>query len=437
MPSGIADEHALQALGGESFCDDKADLVHRIRHNSVNLDSSFIAPLKKSTPRSKIIACINEYTQRLEPPKTQKAPKSRRFPEKCFFTLLSTMGYVKIKSLECRAEYSYFVIKCQDSPDFLTTMSPPNQKDHLLVILAAFFYGLITVSGKYFADSRLFSLRNLFTYFFYAGSLDSILVFKQEFRIGAEQFRFFIVFGLIGALLQLSQFAGIVLGVPVAIVALLLYTQPVWTTALGKWLLGERITRAKILSATLALLGILFLVNPAFLDLRLDSLGIFAALLAGLFLSLWVIWGRKSAIRNQHFVTTTFGYSFFSSCWLLVLYVAASPFTKGVSFARLDFGIYMDAWPAVLGFTIFASLTPACLAFAGMKKVDASTAGVLLLLEPVSAALFAYLLFGQPLTSNIWLGGILILTANFVLLRSASTPGIAVHAPPSNNPAIQ
>jgi len=72
---------------------------------------------------------------------------------------------------------------------------------------------------------------------------------------------------------------------------------------------------------------------------------------------------------------------------------------------------------AVGGFTIFAGVLPNLLAFAGMRKVDASTTGVLLLFEPISAAVLAFIFFNQPLTSNIWLGGGLILFSNYILLR--------------------
>ncbi|MCG8603424.1 EamA family transporter [bacterium] len=300
-------------------------------------------------------------------------------------------------------------------------MSTTNQLINCGAIsLAAFFYGLITVSGQYFAD-RGFSLYEISLLLIFAPLVLLPSIFwKREFRISRPQLPFFIHFGFVGAMLQLTQFAGIVLGVPVAIVALLLYTQPIWTTFLGKWLLQEKITKAKILAGTLALLGMIALVNPFDSRLHLNLAGVVAALMAGLFLSLWVILGRKSGLREQHFVTTTFGYSLFSSCWLIVLYPVVSLFLKDPTFVYLSFGKYVEYWWAVLFFSVFVNITPHFLAFFGMKRVDASTAGILLLFEPVSAALVAYLLFGQSLTTNIWIGGFLILSGNFLLVRETA-----------------
>ena len=277
------------------------------------------------------------------------------------------------------------------------------------------------MGGQYFHNVG-FSLYEISCLiFFLAISLIPFLIFKKEYRVPREQITFFIIFGFIGAGLQISQFAGIVLGVPVAIVALLLYSQPIWTTVFGRLFLKEAITSRKILALLFALTGILVLVNPFGIQNKFSAAGLLAALGAGVFFSLWVIWGRKSGLKNQHFLTTAFGYSFFTSLWLLLLYPLAAFLWDEPEFVRLDPGVYLEFWWAVAGFTIFAGLMPNFLAFAGLRRVDASTTGVLLLFEPISAAILAFVFFSQPLTSNIWLGGGFILFSNYVLLRKTGS----------------
>ncbi len=273
------------------------------------------------------------------------------------------------------------------------------------------------MGGQYFHNVG-FSLYEISCLiFFLAISLIPLLIFKKEYRFPREQITFFVIFGFIGAGLQIGQFAGIVLGVPVAIVALLLYSQPIWTSVFGRLFLNETITTRKILALLFALAGILVLVNPFGIQNKFSAAGLLAALGAGVFFSLWVIWGRKSGLKNQHFLTTAFGYSFFTSLWLLLLYPLAAFLWDEPEFVRLDPGVYLEFWWVVAGFTIFAGLMPHFLAFAGMRQVDASTTGVLLLFEPISAAILAFIFFSQPLTSNIWLGGGFILFSNYVLLR--------------------
>jgi len=245
-----------------------------------------------------------------------------------------------------------------------------------------------------------------------------LLLIRPEFRIRKQRVGFFIGFGLIGALLQLTQFAGIVLGVPVAVVALLLYTQPVWTTILGKIVLNETITFRKVTALFLAIVGIIGLLNPFSQQFQFNVWGVIAAVAAGLFLSLWVIWGRKSAIHSLHFLTTSFGYAFFSSVWLLILHPVVTYLIPELTFTRLEVAIYLNEKTAVVSFAFFAGILPAMLAFAGMKKVEASVAGLLLLFEPVSAAFLAFLFFDQPITANVWFGAAFILLSNVLLMKN-------------------
>ncbi len=292
--------------------------------------------------------------------------------------------------------------------------------DRFYILISAALYGLITVAGKYFSDRGLSLYEISLLILFIPLPICPLLILNRKYRIPTELLGFFFVFGLIGAALQVTQFAGIVLGVPVAVVALLLYSQPVWTTILGKWLLQEKITKRKVTSSAVALSGVIVLVDPFSSGLNFSLPGLASAVLAGLFLSLWVIWGRKSSLRNQHYITTVFGYTSFSALCLLLAYPFLVSLPVGGDHLRLDFINYLENGWAVAAFSVFAGILPASLAFCGMRTVEASTAGVLLLLEPVSAAVLAYLLFDQALTSNIWLGGGLILLANYILLKAGA-----------------
>lgn len=278
-------------------------------------------------------------------------------------------------------------------------------------------YGSITVGGRWFAERglSLFEI-SLVGVGFTALLLAPVLWWRPDLRLRRRQLGFFVAFGMIGGALQLAQFGGIVAGVPVAVVALLLYTQPIWTVLLGRWILGEAITPRKLLAAALALVGTVVLLEPFESVGRHPPLGLAAALAAGLFLSLWVIWSRRSGLDGCHAVTTTFGYTGFSALFLL----ASWPLLRMVApegLFRLDPRVYSDLAPDVAIYVLVAGLAPALLAMWGMQRVEASVAGILLLLEPVSAALQARWLWGETLDGPVLVGGGLVLLANWVLLR--------------------
>ena len=287
--------------------------------------------------------------------------------------------------------------------------------NHLSIALGASFYGLITVGGKYFADLGFSLYEIAFLIMALALFLLPALCWRPQWRLRLSDWRFFSVFGLIGALLQLGQFAGLVLGLPVAVVAFLLYSQPIFTILLGRLILRETITAPKLIAAGMALAGVAVLFRP-WQSLDSESwIGLLAALSSGLWLALWVVWGRRSGLRKRHQVTTAFGYGLSTGVWLLVLHPLAATWIVQPRLIRLDPSVYLDAWVAVAIYTVLAGVAPACLVFGGMRGVEASTGGILMLFEPLSAALVAWVIFGQALGPLLWLGAGLILAANLLL----------------------
>ncbi len=290
------------------------------------------------------------------------------------------------------------------------------EKEYLFIIIAAIFYGAIIIGGQFLANLGL----SLYEIALFPISVIAILMLlivtcKREFLIKRGMLRFFIIYGLIGGILQVTQFGGIVLGIPVAVVVLLLYTQPIWTVIFGKILLQEMITRSKILAVVIAFLGVFILLKPWDIESIGNLSGISFGLVAGVFLSLWVIWGRKSGINKQHFITTTFGYTAFSAMWLWLLLPVSSLFVQD-SLTRISVNFPAYYWFYVILFALLWGTISHPLFYLGMKKVLASTAGIILLLEPISATILATIIFNQIITSNIIIGGALILVSNYMIL---------------------
>jgi drug/metabolite transporter (DMT)-like permease len=73
-------------------------------------------------------------------------------------------------------------------------------------------------------------------------------------------------------------------------------------------------------------------------------------------------------------------------------------------------------------FAIFGSIggvIPHLFFFRGVQKVQAGVAGIILLLEPVSATVLADILFNQPIGLNIFIGGVLILVSNYLAIHKS------------------
>ena len=281
---------------------------------------------------------------------------------------------------------------------------------------AALFSGLFV--GSRALAHRGFSLYEiaLSGLLFTALIFGALLVVRPDLRPRRRDGGLFLAYGLVGAALQLSQFAGIVLGVPIALIGLLLYTAPIWTLIFGRILLAEPVTQRKMGALALASAGMLVLFQPGTSSPAHSWVGILTALIAGVMLSLWLILGRISGLRGNAPITTAFAYMTSSSLILLLAWLLLRVAFGTFEWSRLSPAPFLVHWRLVAFFTLFANLVPHILVNWGVRRIDTTVAGVLLLLEPVVAAWAAYLVFGEALGESMWIGGTLILAANFVLL---------------------
>lgn len=282
----------------------------------------------------------------------------------------------------------------------------------LLVASAAVLYGLILPSAQYFADMGL----SLYEIALLPILCNLVILVPLAAREGFRPQRYafpLAVYGLIGASLQLTQFGGIVMGLPIAAAAMLLSTQPLWSLALGRLLLAESITGRKLTACLVALAGVAVLLAPSLAGGYRPAAALLGGL-SGLLLSLWVVWGRKCRIIGMTSVGTAAGLATASAVWLLVLLPLLGPLG---GWARLAPPLAPVQWGFLFLLATVSGTVPHLLFYTGMEKTQASRAGVILLLEPLSAALIGIWAFGQPPTPYLLVGGALILASNYLLAR--------------------
>lgn len=288
-----------------------------------------------------------------------------------------------------------------------------------LIILSGILYGTITPGAQLFIDKGFAPLEiSFFRSFFVTILLLPVVLKFRQFLPAKKSIVFFIIYGLNGALLEVMMFASLDLGVPVALVALLLYSQPVWTIFLGKLFLSEEITRRKIIAAILGFCGVAILVKSWQVSSIESFLGILLAVGAGFLLSVWVILGKYSANLKQHYITTTFSWSFFGALWLILFYILSIVFFPNNEVFQFNVSIFSNYGFYLLIFAILSGLLPHLLFYNGVITVSGSIAGIILLLEPATATILANLIFSQKIGSELIIGGMLILFSNYFVLKA-------------------
>jgi drug/metabolite transporter (DMT)-like permease len=197
----------------------------------------------------------------------------------------------------------------------------------------------------------------------------------------------------------------------VASSTLLANLAPIFVT-LGAWLLfGQRVTPLFLVGMTLALAGAMLLVGPGFSAassrraLLGDGLGVLTAMFYGAYM-LAIARAREHADTASIMARST------TVCALVLLPVA-------LAFGDAMLPQTLSGWLVLLGLALLCQTAGQSLIAYAMAHLPASFSSVSLLVQPVLAAGYAWLLLGERIAPAQALGGIVVL-AGILLARRGS-----------------
>ena len=273
--------------------------------------------------------------------------------------------------------------------------------------LGIFFHFLVTVHG----------LTALEVAFFRAGFgavlLAGILALWRPalLRVRLRDLPFFVAFGLLGVAALFVVYTNAVRLTSIATAAVLLYTAPAWVTIIAWPAFGERLTRVKLLALGLVLAGCA-MVSGAYnlANLRFQSAGIISGLASGLAYGLYTLLS-KHAVRSYSPWTVMFYALGIGALFLL-------PFQ---SLPRLVAAIRQPGtWVWLSGLAVGPTLGAYLLLGWSLQRLPASVVSIIATMEPVVAAILAWVILGQALAVPQVIGGGAVI-ASVVLLRSSSS----------------
>ncbi|HEY0296309.1 MAG TPA: DMT family transporter [Bordetella sp.] len=172
---------------------------------------------------------------------------------------------------------------------------------------------------------------------------------------------------------------------------------PAFTTLLEALLPRERVSKAEWMALALVTVG-LILVTPSFDLADQGTIGLGWGLLSGLSFALLALSNRRGTVGMDPIQV---------ACWqnivvtLVMLPAAASQLAGATAWDWL--------WLAMLG--VFCTGLAHFLFVSSLAGIKASTAGLVIALEPVYGITFAWALFGQQPTLRMLAGGALVIAA--------------------------
>lgn len=234
-----------------------------------------------------------------------------------------------------------------------------------------------------------------------------LLCLRREWlRLSRPALRVVVLYGLVGVALFYASYINAILTVGVAVSAVLLYTAPAWVALIAWRFLGEPMTGRHVAALALTLAGTTLVAQIHQIQaLRLDLAGIGWGLMAGLTYALWSVFNKVGVRHTNPWTLQCYGMLVGAAALLVVQ--PSQPLAGIVDPPETIFWLLVLA----LGPTIGASVAYA----AGVRTVPVSVASLVATLEPVLAALLAFVVLGETLNAGQMAGGVLILLAVWLL----------------------
>ncbi len=215
-------------------------------------------------------------------------------------------------------------------------------------------------------------------------------------------------FGAMMALYQVCYFAAIPrLGVTIAVIVTIC-SAPIMVAVLSALLFNEKITPRVVTALIAAVLGTSLLALQGPVDAPVGGetvIGLLFALGSGLGYAVLTLFSRALAERYHPLQPVTVAFA----VGALLLFPLA--FAGGLT---IDYPT--EAW----GLLIYLGVVPTALAYwlflLALRTVPATVASILTLLEPLTSATLAALIFNESLSALGWAGAVLLLGALLVLL---------------------
>lgn len=283
----------------------------------------------------------------------------------------------------------------------------------VFVLLAGMGFGFLGVFGRLAFQSGL-SVGELLTFrFIIAGLilLVGLLVSKPRLiLLSKKSLVTSILLGLFGYAVFSTLYFKSIEGVSVALAALLLFTFPLFVNLGAHFILKERMSRLQVLSLGLACLGLAVLLWGPIVVNSLPA--VLYALTAAVTYSAYVlISGRYQ--KDVHPLSSSF-YVIISAA--LALFIFHQP-----SLTKF-FDLTTTQQFLILGIAIVSTIAPLTLFLAGLQRLSSAKASVVVMIEPVVAALAAWFILDEKLSPLQITGAVVVVMALVLNALSPSNP---------------
>lgn len=285
-------------------------------------------------------------------------------------------------------------------------------RGYIYIVITAFLFSTAEISGKLISNEinpyQLTFIR------FLIGAL-ILLPFavkeirKRKIMFDKKEFLYFIFQGFLCVVVSMSLFQLAVLYTKASTVAIVFSVNPIFTIPFAYFILSEKINRNTILSLVISILGLIFILNPANMELNKDFKGIVLALLSAVVFSLYSVIGKKKIDKYGGIAFNCITFILGDLILLVILLFLKIPIIQGVEKSNVIQILYMGIFVTGLGYLFY---------FLSMEKVSATMTSVVFFIKPALAPILAFIILGERIKFSAMIGIACILIGSYIMLIS-------------------
>jgi len=192
--------------------------------------------------------------------------------------------------------------------------------------------------------------------------------------------------------------------IPIGAAVLINYLAPVFVAVLAPSVLHERLEKKIVIAIVLSILGVFLISYQGLGSGGLNILGIIFGLLAAISYGGFVIYSKQTLAMLSYYTVAIYSYLVSALILSPSLLLIKSPLSPNSLILLFLMGV-LNTGVAV---TLYLK---------GLRSLKAQEAATITYLEPLSAIIFGYFMLGQEISIGIILGGALILTSQYLVVK--------------------
>lgn len=292
-----------------------------------------------------------------------------------------------------------------------------NRLVYLLPILTGVCFGSIGIFIRFFSEAGFNNMAILST----RNAISALILFlfllaydRDLLKCRVRDLPILLGGGFIGMTLTNVFFNVAVLNLSLGFAGVLIGLSPVYVVFIAAFLFKEKVTRRKLLGMILAIIGVIMVSGVVDSGITFTAVGLAAGLVSGLFYGMTSIFTKIAIGRGYKGLTITF-YA------LLITALTTAPFSNWGVVAAYTAASPLSHSMLMIAHAVIGAALPYLMLNVSLKHIEAGKASILTSSEPVSAMLFGFFVYQEPMTVISAAGMVIAVTA-FGIISTGKQP---------------